>query len=386
MTARVSVTSELLQWACERAGYEPDELAEDFPNFAAWLDGARQPTFKQLEKFARKTRTPFGYFFLPSPPDEPLPLPDLRTVRDRPERPSPELLDTLYTMQRRQDWLRQELLAFEADPLDFVGSARLSDDPVGVGKEMRRYLGLVDGWAASVRTWNQATGELRKRIEELGVIAVINGAVGNNTHRPLDVEEFRGFALPDRFAPLIFVNGADAKSAQMFTLAHELAHIWLGTEGAGLSGFHDLRPGGSNVVERFCDQAAAELLVPAEELRERWTEVKRRDDRFQRMARSFKVSPIVAARRALDLHLIGREEFFEFYSEYTAKERSSKRSGRSGGDFYRTQNSRIGETFARFVYNAALEGRLSFKQAYDLTGLKGGAFQEYGRRLGMSLP
>lgn len=132
---------------------------------------------------------------------------------------------------------------------------------------MRRALGLDGGWAADVRTWQDAVSELRRKIERLGVMAVINGVVGNNTHRQLSVEEFRGFALTDPYAPLIFVNGADAKSAQMFTLAHELAHVWLGTE--GLSGFPALLPGGSD-VEDWCNSAAADLLVPAAELMARW--------------------------------------------------------------------------------------------------------------------
>lgn len=130
---------------------------------------------------------------------------------------------------------------------------------------MRRFIGLDDGWASEVKSWTEAVGELRRRIERLGVIAVINGVVGNNTSRKLDVQEFRGFALTDPYAPLIFVNGADAKSAQMFTLAHELAHVWLGREGEGISGFEGIFPGNQR-VEKFCDRAAAEFLVPAAEL------------------------------------------------------------------------------------------------------------------------
>ena len=298
------------------------------------------------------------------------------------DRPSPDLLDTLYTMRRRQEWLRESLVENDAEPLPFVGSARLADEPDAVGREMRRGLGLDGGWAAGVRAWQDVVSELRRTIEDLGVMAVINGVVGNNTHRRLSVEEFRGFALTDPYAPLVFVNGADAKSAQMFTLAHELAHIWLGTE--GLSGFQALFPGGSD-VEDWCNAAAAELLVPAGELRARWREVGREAGRFETLARAFKVSPIVASRRALDLNLVDRNTFFEFYERYVSREGGGGRTS-TGGDYYNNQNTRVGELFATQVLRAALEGRIGFKEAYDLTGLRGGTFQRYAKRLGVDLP
>jgi len=381
---RVQVSRQLLRWACERSRIDQFELVVRFPQLEEWERGEKQPTLKQLETFAKATHTPIGYFFLPEPPVERIPIQDFRTVREGSSRPSADLLDTIYAMQRRQDWLREERREGEGEPLGFVGSARLADEPEAAGREMRRFIGLDDGWASEVKSWTEAVGELRRRIERLGVIAVINGVVGNNTSRKLDVQEFRGFALTDPYAPLIFVNGADAKSAQMFTLAHELAHVWLGREGEGISGFEGIFPGNQR-VEKFCDRAAAEFLVPAAELKRAWPAVKQERDVFERLARQFKVSPIVAGRRAMDLRLIGRDAFFRFYSEYTQRERErTKASG--GGDFYNTQNTRLGATFALSVMRAALEGRLSFKEAYDLTGLRGGAFQEYGRRLGVPLP
>ncbi|MBI4516303.1 MAG: ImmA/IrrE family metallo-endopeptidase [Deltaproteobacteria bacterium] len=384
MTTRVPVRSEILRWACERAGYEISELALRFPRLPEWEGGGKQPTFKQLEAFAKATHTPFGFLFLPEVPEEPLPIPDFRTVTQRPARPSPDLLDTLYAMQRRQDWLREERIEGEADPLEFVGNARLNDEPAAVGQEMRRAVGLGDGWAGEVPTWQAALLDLRSRIEDLGVMAVVNGVVGNNTHRKLSVEEFRGFALTDHYAPLIFVNGADAKSAQMFTMAHELAHVWLGHEGEGISGFEGLFPGDSR-IEKFCDQAAAEFLVPARELRDQWRAVGKSPDAFERIARHFKVSPIVAGRRAMDVRLVNREAFFEFYEAYIQRERRQAKAV-GGGDFYNNQNTRVGRGFATSVIRAAMGGRLTFKEAYDLTGLRGGAFQEYARRLGMDLP
>lgn len=380
----VKVQPELLRWARERSGMDATALSKRIPQLKTWERGDKQPTFKQLETFAKATNTPLGFLFLPAPPVEKLPIRDLRTVKDKPARPSPDLLDTIYAMQRRQDWLREERVDAEAGAVEFVGSARLNDDPQAVGQEMRRAAGVADEWAAQVATWQEAVSELRRRLEGLGVMTVINGVVGNNTHRKLDVEEFRGFALTDPQAPLIFVNGADAKSAQLFTLAHELAHVWLGPEGEGLSGFDGIFPGDSR-VETFCDQAAAEFLVPAREFKERWRDVKGTPDAFEQIARRFKVSPIVAGRRAMDLHLVNRDTFFDFYKAYTKREGMRVKPA-GGGDFYNNQNTRVGAAFATSVMRAALEGRLSFKEAYDLTGLRGGAFQKYARRLGVPLP
>ena len=383
---RVSINPDLLRWARERAGLHVEDLIGRFPKLAAWERGELSPTFNQLEAFAKATHVPFGFLFLLDPPDLPMPIPDFRTLSNRqPGAVSPDLLDTIYTMQRRQAWLREERLDCDAEPLAFVGSARLSDDPEAIGREMRRLLGLGDGWAAQVRSWQEAVSALRGAIEGQGVIAVINGIVGNDTHRRLNVEEFRGFALTDDLAPLIFVNGADAKSAQMFTLAHELAHLWLGVEGAGLSGFPGIFPDGGR-VETFCDRAAAEFLVPAAELRALWPQVKRDASPFEVLASAFKVSPIVIGRRAMDLGLTDRAAFFDFYDAYIQREKKQKAQGVGGGSFYNNQNARVGRLFAIQVMRAAKEGRIGFKDAYDLTGLHGGTFQEYARRLGVDLP
>lgn len=383
---RVAVSPNLVQWARERAHLDLDALATRFPKLPQWEQGEVQPTFKQLEDFARATRVPFGFLFLPVPPDIPMPIPDFRTLQNQELRAaSPDLLDTIYTMQRRQSWLRESRLECEAPPFDFIGGTRLSDAPAAIGREMRRLLGLEDGWAAKVRTWQEAVSALRAEIEAFGVMAVINGVVGNNTHRVLNVEEFRGFALSDNYAPLIFVNGADAKSAQMFTLAHEFAHLWLGAEGSGLSGFPGVFPDGG-AVETFCDRAAAEFLVPEAELRASWPDTRREASPFELLARRFKVSPIVVGRRAMDLRLVDRQYFFDFYAAYIRQERRHKQVTGSGGDFYNNQNTRVGSLFAVQVIRAAKEGRIGFKRAYELTGLNGGAFQKYARRLGMELP
>ena len=153
---RVAIRPEMLRWARERAGVEGDSLAQRIPQLPDWERGEKQPTLKQLEKFAKATRTPIGFLFLPEPFVERIPIPDFRTVSGAKPHPSPDLLDTIYAMQRRQDWLREERLECEAEPLSMVGSARISDEPTAVGQEMRRIAGIADGWATEVRNWEKA--------------------------------------------------------------------------------------------------------------------------------------------------------------------------------------------------------------------------------------
>jgi transcriptional regulator with XRE-family HTH domain len=183
--SRVAVKPDLIQWARDRAGFSVEELAGRFPKLEAWELGEVRPTLKQLEAFAKATHVPIGYLFLPEPPEERLPIPDFRTLSGFvSEHPSPDLLDTIYAMQRRQAWLRETLVESEVEPLDFVGSARLTDAPDAIGREIRRIIGFDDGWAGEVRTWQQAVLQLRRTVEQVGVMAVINGVVGNNTEPP----------------------------------------------------------------------------------------------------------------------------------------------------------------------------------------------------------
>ena len=378
--SRVTINQKLFRWAIDRSGQDESALVERFPKLRQWESGEVQPTFKQLEDFARATLTPFGAFFLPEPPAEKLPVPDFRTMRDqRPKRPSAALLETIYQMQRRQEWMRDYLIEESAAPIDFIGTVTLASSPLAAAGSIRRTLGMEDGWAEEHSTWSNALLGLRRAVEDTGVMVVINGVFGNNTHQSLDPEEFRGFVLCDRYAPLIFINGADYKSAQMFTMAHELAHLWLGKD--GVFNLPDLQPS-EDAIEKFCNRVAAELLIPTSELEAAWPKARATGDPYNALARQFKVSPIVVARRALDDALISRDAFYEFLNTYRAEERKRKQSKPSGGDFYRTQEVRVGHRFGGAVIRAARAGRLLYQDAYRLTGLYGRTFDEFAQKLG----
>ncbi len=378
----LNINHELIRWAIERSGRSVEGLARQFPKLGKWESGEAQPTLKQLEALAKKTWTPLGYFFLPEPPQEKLPIPDFRTVSDKPfGSASPSLIDTLHTMQRRQTWMCDYLVDCGHDPLPFIASATLRESPAAVAQQIRQVIGTGDGWASNHGTWSDALRHLREAIEAAGIMVAINGVVGNDTHRKLDTEEFRGFVLMDSYAPLIFVNGSDAKSAQMFTLAHELAHLWVGE--SALFNLPNMEPS-EFAVEQFCNKVAAEFLVPAREFKTYWPHAMQDVEPFQTIARHFKVSPIVAARRAQDLGLIQRAEFLTFFRAYQDDERRKAARVTGGGDFYQNQNVRLGKRFARAVALAAKEGRLLYRDAYRLTDLHGATFDKYAKALGAS--
>jgi Zn-dependent peptidase ImmA (M78 family) len=378
----------VLKWARERAGLPEDVLAKKMSvtpeRVREWeIVGALR--FKQAERLAQVTHTPFGFLFLPAPPEERLPIPDFRTVKDAPmRRPSPDLLETVHLMQRRQAWMREFLLEEGEEPSPFVGGAALDDSPDAFAAKMRDVLGLAPDWAVRESSWDGAFRRLRERGEDIGVLIIVNGVVGNNTRRKLDVAEFRGFALSDDYAPLIFINGADAKSAQIFTLTHELAHVWLGEGGVSNPTLEtDDFQIGSPPVERLCNQAAAEFLVPAAEMKRHWDAARRDSEPYQSLARRFKVNPLVVARRALDLELTTRRDFLDFYGEYKDDPRRTPLPARDdGGNFWNTQNVRVGRRFGEAVVRAVKEGRLLYREAYQLTGLHGRTFDTYAERLG----
>ena len=221
---RIPVNPERLTWARERAGLDTLALAGRFPKLEEWEGGEVQPTLRQLENFARSVHVPIGYLFLPTPPEEDLPIPDFRTLADRTiTRPSPNLLDTLYLCQQRQDWYRDYARMNGLTPLSFVGSAANADEAEEVAESMREVLGLSVMERQRLPNWSEALRQLIGKAEEAGVLVMASSIVGSNSHRKLSVEEFRGFALADELAPLVFINAADSKAAQMFTLAHELA-------------------------------------------------------------------------------------------------------------------------------------------------------------------
>jgi Zn-dependent peptidase ImmA (M78 family)/DNA-binding XRE family transcriptional regulator len=378
-----------MRWARKRASLAAEVVARKvgtkMEKVLAWEQGEAHPTFRQAQKFAHHVHIPFGYLFLDEPPVETLPIPDLRTVGDQAvQQPSTEFRDTINEVMRKWEWFNEYSREQQVEQLPFVGRYRIGEAAPGdVAKDIQQTVGINDDLRHSVASWEEFLRLIIHRAEESGVWILRNGVVGNNTHRPLSVEEFRGFVISDPFTPLIFINGRDSKAAQIFTVAHELAHIWIGESGiTNLSLAGDRR--GLGRVERFCNDVAAELLVPEADFHTDWDTTQTLAENAIRLARRFRVSSIVAARRAVDLRFVSQDDYWEFYNqqrEEWARVREERQSG--GGDYYLTTKARNGERFSRAVLANVFSGKLLFREAASLLGIGIGNMEKFAKEMGI---
>ena len=382
---RVAVKPEMLRWAVERAGRVPDDLPARFAKFPDWLEGDVQPTLKQLESFAKTIHVPIGYLFLPEPPDEPLPIPDFRTLEGhRLARPSPNLLEMIYACQERQSWYADFARLYQDPELEFVESATLNTSPEAVARQIRAVLGFSVEERRDCGTWTDALRMFIRQADQAGILVMTSGVVFSNNKRPLDVDEFRGFALVDRLAPLVFINGSDAKAAQMFTLAHELAHIWLGA--SALSNASAAPLAGFRREEAWCNKVAAELLAPLAAVQAALRDDEPPEQTPSRLARHFKVSTLVILRRLLDVGVLDRPTFNADWGFEIQRLREIKQKSGGGGDFYRTTLSRVSHRFTRALVVSTLEGQTLYRDAFRMLGVKKTeTFNKLGREVGVMM-
>jgi Zn-dependent peptidase ImmA (M78 family) len=382
MTVRVPVRPEMIVWARERSQLAPEDLFTRFPSLHDWEHGAKHPTLKQLEAFAKATHTPVGYLFLPEPPEEHLPVPDFRTIGDvEVGHASPDLLDTVYQCQQRQEWYRDYARLHRESPVPVVGTFTAGTDIVAAAAQMREVLAFAPYERGS--SWSDALRRLAEEADRKGVLVMVSGIVGSNTHRKLDPREFRGFALADVLAPVVFVNGADTKAAQIFTLAHELVHIWLGESAISDA---DMARTSTNDVERWCNQVAAEFLLPIADLQGYELDRNAITESLEQLARRFKVSTLVALRRLFDAQYFTAAQYREEYSSELDRIITliDEGAGGGGGNFYNTQPVRVSKRFARALIESTLEGQTLHRDAFQMLGFKKvSTFDELAARLGV---
>lgn len=368
MSAKAHINPKILCWMRERCGMDLAAAARaasiSLDQLTLWELGKSQPTFLQAQKLAQSLHAPFGYLFLAEPPVEHLPLPDLRTVGGAlVPRPSVDLLDTIRLALQRQTWYIEHLHDEGTAPLPFVARFATSASVQTVVADMRAVLGI--DVEKGQRSWEIYVRQLGEAAEAAGILVMRSGIVDNNTHRPLDVGEFRGFAISHPVAPLVFINSADAPTARLFTLMHELAHIWIGS-----SGISNANPSNARHEEVFCNAVAGEFLAPQDVFISLWrASATGLPERVAELAQRFHVSRLVIMRRAFDLGLVDHATYLQHYQAELAAFRDKPGSG---GSFYRNASAKNSKRFARAVLAEALSGRLLLRDAGRLLGVQPG--------------
>jgi Zn-dependent peptidase ImmA (M78 family)/transcriptional regulator with XRE-family HTH domain len=369
----------VLQWARKKAGLSEETLAKKIGVHLGlvkeWETTGSIP-FAIVEKLAEKTRTAFGFLFLPEPPHPSLPIADFRRVSGGHSTvASDDLLDVIFSAQLKQNWYREYMIANGEKPLPFVGKASIKTPTKEVADDIRTTLKIGFGLAEIAANYDEAWRNTIESAEFGGILVLCSGHVAGFTNRTLDVDEFRGFAMADKYAPLVFINGADAPAARFFTLAHEIAHIWIGE--TGISNLERTYADG-NTVETYCNSVAAEVVLPLSELSARWRGVKNDTSEVERLSKRYKISKLVVARRARDAGFFTAEKYDSYYKLLIAQ--AQKSSG--GGVWYHGEKYQNSRQFSITIIQEALAGRTSQRDAMQLLGIKKDTtFRKYAHSL-----
>lgn len=375
----IDISKIMLDWIIQRVQHE--HLADSvLALLSQWQAGITKPTFKKIEEVSRKTHIPFGYFFLNSPPEENISLVDFRTVdSEHMQNPSRNLIDTINAMQRVQDWMANYYQENGYDPLPYVGCCNLKESHEAIAEDIRSKLGITKEWFKLCKDSSDAFRFLRSRISALGILVMKNGIVGNNTSRKLNLNEFRAFTLINEYAPLIFINSNDTENGKLFSLLHELAHVWLGKN----SLYNEPYASQENIsrLEQICNAIAAEILAPDKLFIERWEAYHMHDlYTLEEISKYFRCSRFVIIRKALENGFISREEFARtllvLQGEYQKWQQDKKKKSDGRGNFYKNLATRWDRTFINALDEMTRSGSTQYTEAYRLTGTQSSSFSK----------
>lgn len=372
MQTTVTIATPILNWIFRTV--QLDALPPQIVTYLnKWRTGEKQPTYNQIEKVSQSTGIPLGYFFLQTPPEEKNPVLEYRTIDSHLlSNPSRELVDTIHNMDQVQEWVRNHQISAGESKLSFIGCLSINDKVVDAAEKIRRLLSIEDDWISSCHSTADAIRFMRNAISSVGVVVMMNGIVGNNTHRPLSITEFRAFAVIDDYAPLIFLNANDSNNGRLFSLVHEFVHVCLGKNDF----FNDRDSTATKVspIETFCNAVTAEIIIPMYLFIQGWKELSTQYSAAQVIniiARDFRCGTTVIARRALDNEFINCDLYQEIAQNavkaYNEMRQRDKEEGKGGGDYYRTANSRNDSRFLAMLSASVATGKTLYSDAFRLT-------------------
>ena len=377
------ITPSVVRWARESAGYDLPSAAAKIGRsqgeIEAWEDGSGRPTLAQARKAAEVYRVSLAVLYLSERPEGYAPLRDFRHLPEHaPAEFSPELAWIVRQVRYRQEWLREYVVLQDGDPIPFVGSAKGKTDAREVAVSIRGELRVAPEEQLACPSRFAALSLWIRKVEEAGISVCRQGTV--------EREEARGFALTDPYAPFVFVNSADAIAGQLFTLVHELAHLWLDEPGiSNLEGTDGPVATALDATEVLCNRIAAETLIETGLFKESWASQPRGNgiaDRVRALSATFRVSKESVARKLLDLGIIRVETYRELRQSYRQRwhDLSEERGG--GGNYYRTEIARNSRLFTQTVMSACQGAIITIGEASGLLGVKANNLRKLAGYLG----
>ena len=398
MATLAYITPRTLRWAREQAACNLDEAAklvgQPVETVAEWEtpDSNALPTVRQAQKLAGAYGVPFALLYSDRSPSEPefAAIPEFRGLdpelgRVRPH--SRQLRRMIKQAQQRQDFAVELLGMLGQTPLEWVGSATLSDNPESLGDRIREDLGgvkelpnpnnqerLLDWWV--------------ELVENLGAI-VSRYRPDGNRHWVVEPSEARGLSLCHPLAPYIVLNSRDAPAGRIFTLIHELAHLYFGQCGVDDIGDERLLPVDARILEQRCNQVAAAILMPSDQIIQVWRSTTGNNkDKVRTMADTFGVSRQAAALRAKSdaLRLISSDDYNEMFGhllgEYPEFRKNRALSSGGGGMPIPVRVLKdFGSRYVGFVCEARDEGMLSLLDTAEALGARAGDVDGIRKRL-----
>ena len=386
MAERAFITPEVLKWARETAKMSETDAAAKVSvkseKITEWESGESQPTVNQAIKLAKSYQRPFAVLFLPEPPTDFQPLQDFRKSGSK--ELSTAVTFIIREIQKKQSWISQLNQENEELTIPFVGRFSLRDDPKIVAKDILRTL--------SINPTNYGeTNPLKKWIDQAEQNGIfISRTSFIHTRLKLDKEELQGFAIADPYAPFVFINSADWGAPQLFTLVHELAHIWIAQ--TGISNNVDIEVKGKlHPVELYCNEVAANALIPEEVFDRISPDSFLTSRQVFRIAKMLGVSSFSLIYRALNLKTINLEQYrglkrqatIEF-KEFLAREKIKKakqKKNPGGPSPYLLKLNRNSRLFTQIVLDGFNGGRIEPNLASNLLSTKSNKFHKLEERI-----
>lgn len=377
----VETEPSVIKYYVDKSEFDVMEFTKekDLKNLNYWLDGSKNPTFNQLMKLSKKLQVPLGYLVVKKPVDDTPQILNYRTIDSKDmDHTSRNLIETIKIVKNQQEFLSDYRKDNGFMPLDYVAKYTIDDDWNIIVQYARKILGIGEEWQKDLGRLYPLK-YFKKKLNDIGVVIQSNGIVRQNTHRKLDISEFRAFVSIDEYAPFVFINTNDTKNGQLFSLLHEFGHILLGESevyNVDLTMNTDV-----NQLERICNKIANELLIPNTIFVESWNIPSDVElyEYVTDLAKKIKVSKTVIARKALDNKLIKIEDYnfiakrnVEEYNKYQA---IAKEQDNNGIDYYNTIQSKVDPILFDSVKSSYYEGNIQYIEALNLLNIGSKGFE-----------